>query len=166
MKTKCRSSMELIRLDRVVSLVFDIRVRDFHHPSKKRISVEPRLVAMYLQKELLGKSYPAIARYFGKKAHSTCHSAHRTAAALFETDPFFRRKVQECIELYNNYEIDRFKQRYNLHFLIAREGIRVSGPECTIYVPAEKYESLDGILRERIDRLIKKHNYALQLTII
>ncbi|MHC1773784.1 MAG: helix-turn-helix domain-containing protein [Lentimicrobium sp.] len=160
-----RSSTEQIRLDRIVSLVFDIRVKDFHRPSTKRVSLEPRLVAIYLQKELLKRSYPAIAKYFGKKAHSTCHNAHRSAVALYETDPIFRKKVHECIELYNNYEIDRCKQRYNLHFLIAREGVRVSGPDCTVYLPAEKYESMDGILKERINRLVKKHHYALQLTI-
>ncbi|MBK6965866.1 MAG: hypothetical protein IPH20_18545, partial [Bacteroidales bacterium] len=156
-----RSSTEQIRLDRTVSLVFDIRVKDFHRPSTKRVSLEPRLVAIYLQKELGRNHTRQLPGILGRKPIQPASDPPVCRSTWFETDPIFRKKVLECIELYNNYEIDRMKQRYNLHFLIAREGVRVSGPDCTVYLPAEKYDSMDGILKERINRLVKKHHYAL-----
>jgi len=160
-----RSDRSQRRLDTVISRVFGIKVSDFHSPSTKRQVADARLTAMYLQKELLNKSYPQIAAYFGKKSHSTCISAHSTIAGLLETNPALRSKMEECKQLYANYTVSRSKQRYNLHFLICQQGIRVSGPDRTIYIPASQHPSLQGILQQRIIRLVKKHNYSLQLTI-
>lgn len=167
MKTKHnRSSLAQRRLDRVVCSVFNVTAKQLFSPGKKRPAIDARLTCMYLQKQLLQLSYPAISRHFRKKSHGTSMNAYSTISGLIETDPAFRSKVERCIRLFEEYVPDRTKQRYNLHYLITQDGIRVSGPECTIYMPADKYDSLDGILRERIDRLVRKHNYSLQLTII
>ena len=160
-----RSDRSQRRLDTVISRVFGIRVSDIHSPSTKRQVTDARLTAMYLQKELLNKSYPQIAVYFGKKSHSTCISAHRTITGLLETNANLWHKVDECKQLYATYTVSRSKQRYNLHFLIGQQGIRVSGPERTIYVPASQHPDLQGILHKRITSLVKKHYYSLQLTI-
>ncbi|MBK6964202.1 MAG: hypothetical protein IPH20_09720, partial [Bacteroidales bacterium] len=137
-----RSDRAQRRLDTVISKVFEIKVSDIHSPSTKRAVTDARLTAMYLQKELLKKSYPQIAAYFGKKSHSTCISAHKTITGLLETNTNLRNKVEECKLLYSNYNVCRSKQRYNLHFLIGQEGIRVSGPDKTIYVPASQHPTL------------------------
>lgn len=158
--------MEQLRLDKVVSEVFNVKVKQFHSYSNKREISEARLTAMYLQKELLRLSFPKIARHFKRKSHSTCLSAHKTVSGLCETDKQFREKVMRCIEHYNSYNVDRSKQRYNLHYLIVKEGFRVSGPEKTIYMPASAYDTLQGILKSRITRLVNNHQYSLQLTII
>ncbi|MBK6348207.1 MAG: hypothetical protein IPN08_15930 [Bacteroidales bacterium] len=160
-----RSNRAQRRLDTVISQVFGIKVSDIHSPSTKRQVADARLTAMYLQKELLKKSYPQIAAYFGKKSHSTCISAHKTITGLLETNTNLRNKIEECKLIYANYTVSRSKQRYNLHFLIGKDGIRVSGPDRTIYVPASQHPTLQGILQQRIIRLVKKHNYSLQLTI-
>lgn len=161
-----RSDIDQIRIDKVVSEVFRVKVSNFHSTSTKRENKDPRLAAMFLQKKLLRKSFPAIASHFHKKSHTTCLSAFRTAVGLYETDKNFRSKIDQCIEKYSNYQIDQVKQRYNLHHLITSAGIKVSGPDCTVYIAQEKYDSLSGTLKDRIDRLIKSHHYSLQLTII
>jgi hypothetical protein len=120
---------------------------------------------MYLQKELLKLSHPVIARYFNKKAHATSINAHKTISGLVATDPLFGEKVSKCKRYYQEYTPCRTKQRYNLHYLITRNGIKVSGPEKTIYIPASKQLVLEGTLKDRIERLSNNHHYSLQLTI-
>ena len=166
MKTTARhSKREQRKLDRIVAEYFGVTVKDIHSNSTKRAITDARLTAMYLQKELLNKSHPAIARYYGKKSHGTSLNAHKTISGLIETDVEFKKKVSRCKVAYEVYMPNKIKQRYNLHFLIQQEGIRVSGPEKTIYIPASLQFSIEGILKDRIDRLAKKHNYSLQLTI-
>jgi len=159
------SRREQRRLDRIVCDVFGITLRELHRNTTLRTITDARLTAMYLQKELLRLSHPAIARYFNKKAHATSINAHKTISGLVATDPLFGEKVSKCKQFYQEYTPCRTKQRYNLHYQITQAGIKVSGPEKTIYIPASKQQVLDGILKDRIERLARKHNYSLQLTI-
>jgi hypothetical protein len=163
--TNHHSKREQRQLDSVVSEIFEIRVKQLHSKTTKRAITDARLTAMYLQKELLKLSHPVISRHFKKKSHATSINAHSTVMGLIETDAEFQNKVNRCIAAFQEYSTDKIKQRYNLHFLISNAGVRVSGPDKTIYIPASKQNALDGILKERINRLAKKHNYSLQLTI-
>ena len=153
------------QLDRIVCDVFGITLRDLHRTTTLRTITDARLTAMYLQKELLKLSHPVIARYFNKKAHATSINAYKTISGLVATDPLFGEKVSMCKRHYQEYTPCRTKQRYNLHYLITQEGIKVSGPEKTIYIPASKQLVLEGTLKDRIERLSNNHHYSLQLTI-
>jgi len=163
--TNHHSKRELRQLDRVVSGVFEIKVSQLHSRTTKRAITDARLTAMYLQKELLKLSHPVIARHFNKKSHATSINAYSTVSGLIQTDPEFAKKIARCKVAFSLYSPNKIKQRYNLHFLVSNAGIRVSGPDRTIYIPASMQNALDGILKDRIDRLAKKHHYSLQLTI-
>ena len=54
----------------------------------------PRQVAMYLTRELTGKSIPAIGRHFGGRDHTTVLHAWRRVKAQIESDPAARQAVE------------------------------------------------------------------------
>lgn len=155
-----------LRVDRVVALVYGVKISDIHHNSTARRNAEPRMVSMYIQHEILGISHPRICRYFHKRSkHAISIYAVQTISGLIVTQKKVSDRVKECIELYQNYEVSKVKQRYNLHYRIRQSGIQVSGPNRTVYISWEDYNELEGTLRERINRLAKTHHYSLQLTI-
>lgn len=168
MKKTLHSSSEQTRVDTVVSKAFNIKVSEMKrykaYRSNAKIS-EARGVSMYLQHTIYKISFPRLARHFNKKSHATCIAACRTIANLVDTDPVLREKVNICQQMILDYSIDGTKQRYNLHYLITSAGIKVLGSTKTIYIPASTYDTLNGILKDRIKRLEKKHNYRVQLTI-
>ena len=85
---------------------------------------------------------------------------------MMESNAGFKAKVNECMEAYKNYKVSKPKQRYNLHYNVRTQGIRVSSNNKTVYIPHDRYEELAGITKDRIDRLLKTHNYSLQLSIL
>lgn len=153
------------RVDRVVALVYGVKISDIHHNSPARKNAEPRMVSMYIQHEILKISHPRICRYFHKRTHATSINAKITISNLMLTEKKVKMRVNKCIELYENYEVSKVKQRYNLHHRIRQSGVNVSGPNRTVYISFEEYCTLEGTLKERINRLQKKHHYSLQLTI-
>jgi chromosomal replication initiator protein len=58
----------------------------------------PRQVAMYLARELLGESLPAIGRRFGGRDHTTVLHAWRRTAARIVTDHAARQAVEKLCE--------------------------------------------------------------------
>jgi hypothetical protein len=168
MKKTHHSSIEQIRVDSVVSKIFNIKVSELkqYKPYRSITQIsEARGVSMFLQHTIYGISFPKIARHFNKKSHATPIAACKTISNLIETDPQLREKVNLCRQVLSNYCVDVSKQRYNLHYLIAAAGIKVLGSTKTIYIPASTYSTLNGILNNRIKRLVHKHNYRIQLTI-
>ncbi|GEM_PF-1580729 len=164
-KTNRRSSRDQHRIDTIVSMVFKIKIMEIHSQSTKRKIADARMAAMYLQKELLGKSFPKIAAYFKKKSHSTIINAHQAITALIETNQAFREKINQCIKRFSAYTIEKVKQKYNIHFYLKKVGISVSSQNHTIYMAPEIYNNLTGRKKVQVTRLMKLHNYSLQLII-
>lgn len=163
--TNPHSSRDQHRIDTVVSLVFNVKVSDIHSSSIKREVVDARMSAMYLQKELLGRSFPKIAAYFNKKSHSTVINAHQAIEALIDTNSTFKAKIALCLKRFSAYTLDKTKQKYNLHFLLKKKGIEVSCKNQTIYMAPFIYDGLSGRKKLHVTRLMKLHNYSLQLVI-
>ena len=55
-------------------------------PSKVRKVIRPRHIAMYLSRELTGKSFPQIGYSFGKRDHTTILYAHRKVTKTLPKD--------------------------------------------------------------------------------
>ena len=163
--TSPRSNRDQHRIDTIVCMIFNIKTSELHCTSTKRAIVDARMSAMYLQKELLGKSYPQIAMYFDKKSHSTVISAYQTISGLIQTNPLFRDKINLCNKRFGAYTIDKTKQKYNIHYNLRKEGIEVSSQNQTIYMAPQIYNGLMGKKRIHVTRLMKLHNYSLQLII-
>ena len=77
-------SIDLVK--KATMKVFDVTKSDLESPSKARAVVYPRQIAMYLCRELTGKSFPQIGYSFGKRDHTTILYAHRKVTKTLPKD--------------------------------------------------------------------------------
>jgi chromosomal replication initiator protein len=75
------------------ALAFDLAVADICGPSRRRPLVAARQTAMYLFRDLTEYSYPAIAREFGDRDHTTVMHAQKKVARLMAE----KRQVYEQV---------------------------------------------------------------------
>ena len=66
--------------------VFEVSKTDIEGASKARNVVYPRQIAMYLCRELTGKSFPQIAKSFGDRDHTTVMYGYRKIATKLKSD--------------------------------------------------------------------------------
>jgi chromosomal replication initiator protein len=69
-------------------------VRDLRSPSRRRVVVRARGVAMYLARELTGGSLNEIGVFFGGRDHTTVMHGCRRTEQLLETEPAIRQAVE------------------------------------------------------------------------
>ena len=77
-------SIELVK--RATIKVFNVSKAELESASKARTYCYPRQIAMYLCRELTGKSFPQIGRSFGNRDHTTVLYAHRKIKKLLKKD--------------------------------------------------------------------------------
>lgn len=73
---------------------FSLRLKDMEGASRSRAIARPRQIAMYLCKELTGKSLPEIGRSFGGRDHTTVMHAVKTINRLSQEDRILREDVE------------------------------------------------------------------------
>ena len=73
---------------------FGLQREELTSPARTSRIAWPRQVAMYLTRELTGKSLPAIGRHFGGRDHTTVLHAWRRVKAQIESDPASRQAVE------------------------------------------------------------------------
>ena len=78
-------SIELVK--RATMKVFNVTKAELESASKARPFCFPRQIAMYLCREMTGKSFPQIGRSFGNRDHTTVLYAHRKITRCLESDP-------------------------------------------------------------------------------
>lgn len=74
LKTTILSPVKVVsskKLIKIVAEFYDLREKDLIDASRKKEIVKPRQIAMYLLREELKDSFPAIGRKFGGKDHTT-----------------------------------------------------------------------------------------------
>lgn len=86
-----RPSIAAIKVEVVAE--FGVARRALEGPSRYRVVVRPRQVAMYLSARLAGKSLPQIGRAFGRRDHTTALHAVRKVESLIAADPEFKARV-------------------------------------------------------------------------
>ena len=70
-----------------VAQFFDVSVEDILGISRKKELVEPRQIAMYLLREELHSSFPAIGHELGGRDHTTAmHACSKISAQLVDND--------------------------------------------------------------------------------
>jgi chromosomal replication initiator protein len=73
---------------------FSLRLNDLRSPTRRRLLVSARGVAIYLARNFAGLSFQEIGRYLGGRDHSTVmHSCHKTEE-LNVSDPAIHRAIQ------------------------------------------------------------------------
>lgn len=83
----------LPRIARVVAEFFDVSLPQLRSSLRQKRLVLPRQVAMLLARELSGRPAAAIARFFGRKNHTTVVHACRRTRDLLAADPVLARDV-------------------------------------------------------------------------
>jgi len=73
-------------VQKAVCGLFNVHLSDLRGPSRRRAITLPRHVAMYLARESLRQSFPAIAEQFGNRDHTTVMSACRQIGQRLQTD--------------------------------------------------------------------------------
>jgi chromosomal replication initiator protein len=84
-------SVEVIQ--REVASYFDVKLHDLKGPKRHRAVSHPRMIAMYLARQLTSMSYPEIGNRFGGKDHSTIISAVRKIEEKVATDASLRSVI-------------------------------------------------------------------------
>ena len=80
-------------IQREVASYFEVKLHDLKGPKRHRAVSHPRLIAMYLSRQLTQMSYPEIGSRFGGKDHSTVISAVRKIERKIAEDPSMRSVV-------------------------------------------------------------------------
>ncbi len=81
------------KLIQAVAEFYDISERDLMAKSRKKDVVKPRQIAMYLLREELKYSFPAIGEKFGGKDHTTVMHAYNKIAKEIEENPQFMHEI-------------------------------------------------------------------------
>ena len=89
-------SIELVK--KATMKVFDVTKTDMESPSKARAVVYPRQIAMYLCREMTGKSFPQIGYSFGKRDHTTILYAHRKVTKALKDNVELKAHIKAVSE--------------------------------------------------------------------
>lgn len=78
--------------------LFSLKLSELRGPSRRQAVATARAVAMYLARQLGGRSLQQIGRYFGGRDHTTVMYGCRKIEDMMEHDPAIRRAVQQLRE--------------------------------------------------------------------
>jgi chromosomal replication initiator protein len=78
-----------------VARYFKLRAADLKGPTRRQAVVQARGVAMYLARQLTGKSLDEVGRHYGGRDHTTVLHACRKTETLLAGDPATRQAVDE-----------------------------------------------------------------------
>jgi chromosomal replication initiator protein len=76
-----------------VAAYFEVSLHDLRGPKRHRAVANPRMIAMYLARQLTATSYPEIGSRFGGRDHSTVISAFRKIERTIVDDPSLRSVI-------------------------------------------------------------------------
>jgi chromosomal replication initiator protein len=72
-----------------------VRISDLKGQRRHKGIARPRMIAMYLCRELTGASFPEIGLRFGGKDHSTVINACKRMTSIQEEDPELRATITQ-----------------------------------------------------------------------
>jgi len=102
LKDSLKEEEKKINIDQIqhtVAEFFNLNVSDLRSKSRTKSVVLPRQIAMFLIRTLTGHSLPEIGQYFGGRDHTTVLHSFQKITKDMETNPVFRRKVDEIQDL-------------------------------------------------------------------
>ncbi|MCA9695915.1 MAG: chromosomal replication initiator protein DnaA, partial [Myxococcales bacterium] len=89
-----RTPVTIEAVQKAVAGYYSVRITDLKGKRRHRGISRPRMVAMYLCRQLTGSSFPEIGMRFGGKDHSTVINACKRIESLQEEDPDLRGAVE------------------------------------------------------------------------
>ncbi len=82
-------------VQKLVAQYFSVRISDLKGPRRHKGIARPRMIAMFLSRELTGSSFPEIGMRFGGKDHSTVINACKRMTAISQEDPELRATISQ-----------------------------------------------------------------------
>lgn len=82
------------RIQNLVANSYGVPQSSMRSDSRKRDDAWPRQVAMYLARDITGKSFPVIGREFGDRDHTTVMFAIEQVEKRMASDPIYRADVE------------------------------------------------------------------------
>lgn len=95
-----KESTEHISLDMIqkkISKHFKIQMADLKGKKRTTTTAYPRMIAMYLARELTTHSFPEIGREFGNRDHTTVIHAHNKIKSLIEENHQVKNTIEHII---------------------------------------------------------------------
>lgn len=83
------------QIAKAVAAYHQVKLADLRGPRRLKVITRPRMIAMYLARDLTNDSFPEIGRWFGGRDHSTVINAVNKIRQLLETDLQLQRIVKE-----------------------------------------------------------------------
>ncbi|WP_372720853.1 DnaA ATPase domain-containing protein [Novipirellula sp.] len=80
-----QASVTLSTIERTVCEAFKVPLEDLRGSSQARAVCEPRMLAMYLSRQLTSSAYAEIANHFGGRSHSTAIAAEKNVKKWLES---------------------------------------------------------------------------------
>ncbi|TWU23128.1 Chromosomal replication initiator protein DnaA [Novipirellula galeiformis] len=80
-----QASVTLSTIERTVCQAFQLPIEDLRGSSQARAVCEPRMLAMYLSRQLTSSAYAEIAHHFGGRSHSTAIAAEKNVKKWLES---------------------------------------------------------------------------------
>jgi len=97
-----RTPVTVEAVQKAVASHFSVRIADLKGPRRHKGISRPRMIAMFLARELTSSSFPEIGLRFGGKDHSTVINACKRITALSDEDPDLRSAVSHLREQLSN----------------------------------------------------------------
>jgi len=82
-------------VQKTVAQFFSVRIADLKGQRRHKGIARPRMIAMYLCRELTGASFPEIGLRFGGKDHSTVINACKRMSSIQQEDPELRATITQ-----------------------------------------------------------------------
>ena len=87
-----QTALTIETVQRIVAEHYDIRLADMTSKQRTQNIAFPRQIAMYLSREMVGQSFPAIGRAF-ERDHATAIHAYRAISAKMRSDTDLRQTI-------------------------------------------------------------------------
>ena len=93
-KERHKTPITVEAVQKAVASHFSVRIADLKGPRRHKGISRPRMIAMYLARELTGSSFPEIGLRFGGKDHSTVINACKRISSIEAEDPEVRQTLE------------------------------------------------------------------------
>lgn len=96
-------TVEVSTIQKLIGKYYDISKQELLSASREQQFARPRMVGMYLARELTEHSLPALGRFFGGRDHTTVLNAQRTIRVWRRADQAFNAEVGKLEKILARY---------------------------------------------------------------
>ena len=154
-------------INTIVARHFDTTPYLLMHSFKEH-DCDARAAAFLICHLVLDASTLKLARWYGKRQHTTPMRAMRTAGNLVDTNKEFRSKYKASlfeVQATINAETEKkvIKQIYNLNHRVRKKGIVVCTRSRTLSITEAQLKDIND---PQLTKLLTNHHYTIQLSIL